>query len=84
MTSANVTEYWIRNKYKERVGTHSQHHFCKTKWEKLLQFQPLEDHEIHAWGLDEEEEEWHTEDEEYNLVWHNLRDFLLVNRIKID
>jgi hypothetical protein len=52
--------------------------------EKLLKFQPLENHEIHAWGEDEEEEIWHDENDDREYVWKNLRDFLLACRVKIE
>lgn len=89
MTSANVTNFRIRRKdTKEAVGTHSQHAYCKPRWQELLRFQPLEDFEIHAWGLDEEEEEWHMEkistEGGYEYVWNDLRKFLLACRVKID
>ncbi len=69
MTSANVTEYTIRDLDGKKVGTHSQHAYCKTKWEKLLVFTPPENFTITPWGYDEEEEEWEGEEK-------NLKDFL--------
>jgi hypothetical protein len=76
MTSANVTEYTIYDKETgEEVGTHSQHWYCKTKWENLLKFQPLENYEILTW--------WYDEEEEYNEgETVNLKDFV-EKRIKI-
>jgi len=61
-TSANVVEYRIVNKVTgKEVGHHRQHMMCKTNWETLLQYHPLEDHTIQAYGYDEEEEEWEGE-----------------------
>jgi hypothetical protein len=78
MTSANVTNFRIRRKdTKVAVGIHRQHAYCKPRWQELLKYQPLTDFEIQPWGLDEEEEEWEDQ-------WHNLRDFLLVCRVKIE
>ena len=65
MTSANVTEFRIFRNGKQ-VGSHSQHCMCKTHWEELLVFQPLGEHTILPWGLDEEEEIW--EGEEISLL----------------
>ena len=62
MTSANVTEYRIESLHTgKEVGTHSQHHYCKTHWGDLLKFLPPEDFTITPHGLDEEEEEWEDE-----------------------
>lgn len=72
MTSANVVEYSILKDGKE-VGQHRQHMMCKTNWEVLLKFQPIEEHEIQAWGYDEEEEEWSNDPE-------NLKEFLIKRR----
>ena len=65
MTSANVTEYTIFNSEGKKVGEHSQHCLCKTKWGRLLKFTPPENFVIMAWGYDEEEEYW--EDDPINL-----------------
>ena len=65
MTSANVTEYTIRDLSGKEVGRHSQHHYCKSHWGDLLKYTPEENFTIQAWGLDEEEELW--EDEEIPL-----------------
>jgi hypothetical protein len=75
MTSANVTEYTIRDKDGNKVGKHYQNCLCKTKWHELLKFTPLEDHTITAWGYDEDEELW--EDEPVNLLTflRNFREF---------
>jgi hypothetical protein len=62
MTSANVVIYVIRKDGKI-VGEHSQHYYCKTKWERLLQFQPLAEHTIQWTWLDEDEAP-HTKDPE--------------------
>jgi len=69
MTSANVTNYTIRDLSGAKVGKHSQHAYCKTDWEKLLVFTPFENFTIQPWGLDEEEELWEGD-------VHNLRDFI--------
>lgn len=68
MTSANVTEYYIRRNGKI-VGNHYQSHLCKTKWEQLLKFEPLAEHTIQPYGYDEEEEYWECEEV-------NLEDYL--------
>ena len=65
MTSANVTNYTIRDLAGNEVGEHRQHCLCKTKWGKLLVFTPPENFTIEAWGEGEEEERW--EDEPMNL-----------------
>lgn len=57
MTSANVTLFRIERAGKV-VGSHYQHHYCKTHWPDLLKFEPIEEHTITPHGLDEEEEEW--------------------------
>jgi len=66
MTSANVVEYTIRDADGTKVGSHSQHAYCKTRWHELLKFTPLESHTIQPWGYDEEEEYW--EDDARNLL----------------
>jgi hypothetical protein len=65
MTSANVTEYTIRDLSGKEVGSHYQSHLCKTHWGDLLKFQPLTNFTIQPWGYDEEEEYW--EGDEVNL-----------------
>lgn len=68
-TSANVTEYTI---YKggDNVGTFRKHWLCRLpEFSDLLKYLPLVDHEIVAWGYDEEEEYWEEEPE-------NLEKFL--------
>lgn len=58
MTSANVIEYNIYKKGK-RIGSFRKHLLCTyPDYAELLQYQPLKDHTIQAWGYDEEEEEW--------------------------
>jgi hypothetical protein len=64
MTSANVVEYSIQ-KNGEQVGHHRENVMCKSHYEELLKFLPLEEHTITPYGYDEEEEEW--EDEPINL-----------------
>ena len=77
MTSANVTNYTVRHKAtKERVGKHSQHSYCKQNWTTLLSYQPADDYEIHAWGLDEEEEIWHQTNARGEELWKSLALFL--------
>ena len=64
-TSANIIEYSI---YKdgENVGHFRKHMMCSLPdYADLLKYQPLKDHEIVAWGYDEEEEEW--DDDPVNL-----------------
>lgn len=74
MTSANITKYLIKDLSGNIVGKHSQHAYCKTKWEVLEKFQPYENYTIQPYGLDEEEEEWHDQ-------IYNLRDFVGYLRI---
>lgn len=73
MTSANVIEYTIFRDGKS-VGSHRQNLMCKSNLSKLLDFQPLSEHTILAWGYDEEDEYWEDEDGE-----ENLEDFLKGN-----
>ncbi len=73
MTSANVTNYSIRDLSGKEVGKHSQHAYCKTKWGELLKFTPLNQHTITPWGYDEEEEYWERDTT-------NLQDF--INKLK--
>ena len=61
MTSANVTEYTIRDLTGKTVGKHSQHAYCKPTWGELLKFIPAEAHTITPWSFDEEEEFWEGE-----------------------
>ena len=56
-TSANVTEFRIE-KEGRTVDTHRQHAMCKTHWEALLRFVPIEDFTITPYGMDEDYEEW--------------------------
>ena len=79
MTSANVTNYTIRDLSGVTVGKHSQNRLCKPNWKVLSSFTPFENYTIQSWGLDEEENEWKGE-------VYNLRDFigyLRVDRYKI-
>lgn len=79
MTSANIINYIIKDLQGNKVGKHSQHCYCKPKWEILNQFQPFENFTIQSWGYDENEELWEGKA-------HNLRDFigyLRVNGSKI-
>lgn len=69
MTSANVVKYKICDLQGNVVGKHSQHTYCKVKWDILTQFQPYENYTIQSWGLDENEKEWYGD-------IHNLRDFI--------
>lgn len=69
MTSANVTNYTIRNLKGEKVGKYQQHCYCKSKHSEILKFTPFEDYTIQTSGLDEEEEYWEGK-------VYNLRDFL--------
>jgi hypothetical protein len=79
MTSANVTNYIIRDSQGNTVGEHSQHCYCKTNWQVLLKFIPFENFTIQSWGLDEEEARW--EGKKYNL--RDFVGYLRVNRYKI-
>ena len=75
MTSANVTYYRIERDGKI-VGSHRQHHYCKTKWEDLLKFKPIEDHTITPYGEDEYEVPWEDKTE-------GLKQFLEKRRVRI-
>jgi len=78
VTSANVIEYVIQDATGQKVGEHRQHQLCKTHWDKLLVFEPLEQHTITPQGYDEEEEFWEGDP-------MNLREFLIkVRAIKDD
>jgi hypothetical protein len=79
MTSANVTHYDVRDLQGEIVGEHSQHLYCKAKWEVLQKFQPYDNYTIQAWGYDQEEEFW--EGKKYNL--RDFVGYLRVNENKI-
>jgi hypothetical protein len=69
MTSSNVVEYTITKNNKE-VGHFRKHSMCfKPSYSELLKYQPLNDHEIIAWGYDEDDEGWEDDPE-------NLEDFL--------
>jgi len=68
-TSANVIEYRIE-KDGAAVGNHHYNIMCKSHFEELLKFQPLEEHTITPYGYDEEEDYWEDESE-------NLNDFLM-------
>jgi hypothetical protein len=74
MTSANVTEYLISDKYGKVVGIHHQHHYCKTHWENLNKFSPPEDYFIQATWEDEEEN--YHEGKKINLkdFWDEMED----------
>lgn len=79
MTSANVTNYIIRDLNGNKVGEHRQNCYCKTNWEKLLVYTPAENFTIQSYWSDEEENTWQGK-------IHNLRDFigwLRVSRHKI-
>ncbi len=65
MTSANVSEFIIYDKDGNSVGRHRQNWLCKTSFNLLLKFQPLEDHEILEFWYDEDEE--YHEGEKINL-----------------
>ena len=73
-TSANVIEYIIEKDGVE-VGHHRENVMCHSHYEKLLKFEPLNEHTITPWGYDEEEEEWYGDTE-------NLEDYLRKKREK--
>lgn len=77
-TSANVTEFTIRLKSTgKQVGQHRQNWMCKTNWGKLLEFHPIENYSIQAYGYDEEDELWENDVED-------LYDFLVrVGKIQL-
>lgn len=69
-TSANVIEFTI---YKdgESVGNFRKHMLTRLPdYADLLEYQPLNEHQILSWGYDEEDEYW--EDDEMD----NLEEFL--------
>ena len=68
-TSANVTRVRVL-KNRKQVGEHRQHFYCKTNWEKLLEYSPIEDHQIQPVWADEDEVDHEGEVE-------NLLDFLV-------
>lgn len=75
-TSANVSEFRIEKDGKQ-VGSHRQNWLCKTRWEELLKYQPLEEHTI--------TETWYDEEEEYDEGKpQNLKEFLIKNKVKIE
>ena len=76
-TSANVIEYQIQ-RAGENVGDYRQHLMCKSHYEKLLQFEPLNEHTITPWGYDEDDEYW--EGETQNLEVY-LREMIEMNKI---
>ena len=60
-TSANVVEYTI-TKNGERAGRFRKHLLCKfPEYSELLKYEPLDEHEITAWGYDEEEAYWEND-----------------------
>lgn len=66
-TSANVIMYSIFKDSKE-VGTFRKNIMTKYPlYSDLLKYQPLNEHEILAWGYDEEEEYWEDDDGIENL-----------------
>lgn len=70
MTSANVTDFTIRDHSGKIVHRHSQHCMCKTHWAVLLAFQPLENHTI--------QQSWYDEEEELHMLEpRNLHDFMV-------
>jgi predicted glutamine amidotransferase len=73
MTSANITEYTIRNLGGVKIGEYSQHALCYTHWGDLLKFQPLEDYTIQPWGYDEEEEYWEGEETSLKVFIDKLK-----------
>ena len=70
-TSANVVEYII-SKNGKQVGKHRQHCYCKTNWDVLFKFIPLEDYTIQAHGLDEEEEPWANDELNLKTFFLNM------------
>jgi hypothetical protein len=66
MTSANVIEYSIF-KNGDEVGQFRKHILTKYPlYSDLLKYQPLAEHEILAWGYNEDDEYW-EDDESQNL-----------------
>jgi len=64
-TSANVIDYKIIDSDCNEVGNHHYHVLCKTHWDKLLKFVPMENYRIYRTYYDEDEE--YFEDESVNL-----------------
>ena len=69
-TSANVIEYTIEDRWGETKGHFRKHLLTRLPdYADLLDYQPLQNHNIIAYGYDEEDEYWEEEPE-------NLREFL--------
>lgn len=65
MTSANVVEYRIEKEGKQ-VGHFRKNLMCRLpEYSDLLKYQPLNEHQITAYGYDEDEDYW--EDDSVNL-----------------
>lgn len=61
MTSANVIQYTI-TKNGNRVGAFRKNVLCRLpEYSDLLRYEPLSEHEIIAWGYDEEDEYWEND-----------------------
>ena len=60
-TSANVVEYTILKDGIE-VGKHRQHMLCKSRWDELCAFMPIDNYTIIEYGLDENEVLWQSDE----------------------
>ncbi len=67
MTSSNVIEYSIFDKFGKSVGHHRQNLMCKENYEPLMKFQPFSDYLIQAYGYDEDDEIWEDEPIELSI-----------------
>ena len=60
-TSANVVKYTILKDGIE-VGNHRQHMLCKSRWDELCTFMPIDKYTIIEHGLDENEASWQNDE----------------------
>lgn len=81
-TSANVVKYRILKDGKE-VGEHRQHILCKTNWDSLCAFVPLDKYTIIEYGLDENEASWQNDEVPLNKFLFRIASSG-VNKIQYD
>ena len=82
MTSANVIEYTIY-KNGEEVGSFRKHLMTTYPlYSDLLKYQPLNEHEILAWGYDEDEEYWEDEPQNLETFLRRVREKDLIQYFK--
>ena len=68
MTSANTIEYTIRRD-DCIAGWHRQNIMCSRNNDRLYQYKPASEYTIEAWGYDENEEEWESDNAVNLEVW---------------